>query len=122
MSTFDKEKVDAVWLPTSLATIANQETLLKPINERKLPTVAAQLDLARRKNENAALVALGADFVKCGELAGRKGLEILAGKKPNDIPSEKLGKYDLVVNLQTARKIDKKIPVNVLEMASEIVE
>ncbi len=122
MRTLEEEKVDAVWLPLVTTIKANQDILLKAVNERKLPCVAAQTDLASKKDKDAALLGLGPDYYKLGELAGRKALEIFAGKKPNDIPSETLKSFDLIINLQTAGKIGKKVPVNVLKMATQIIE
>ena len=122
IKTLMDERADAVWLSSISAVIANKDIILKAINEKKLPTMTTQINFVDIKDKDAALIGLGPDYYKLGELAGQKALEIFAGKKPNDIPSETLKTFDLIINLQTARKIGIKIPVKILKMATKIIE
>jgi putative ABC transport system substrate-binding protein len=122
MRTLADEQVDAVWLPSTSAIKANQDILLEAINKKKLPSVTAMTDLAKRKDKDAALIGLGPDYYKTGELAAEKALEIFAGKKPTDIPSETLKSFDMIINTKTAEKIGIKIPVGILKTATEIIQ
>lgn len=47
---------------------------------------------------------------------------IFTGTKPGDIPFERAGKFDLIVNLRTAKSLDVKVPAPLLARADRIIE
>ncbi len=68
------------------------------------------------------LISYGPDlpdmFRRCGGYAGR----ILGGTKPADLPIERPARFELVVNLKTARALGMTIPEIILVRADEVVE
>ena len=67
------------------------------------------------------LVSYGADFREGWRVAARYVDKILKGAKPADLPIEQPIKYELIMNLKTAKALSLTIPQSILVRADEIV-
>ena len=84
----------------------------------KLPLVAH----SRHYTAGGALISYGPDFVDQFRRAASYVDRILRGEKPADLPVQAPTKYELVINLKTAKAIGLTIPPSVLARADEIIE
>ena len=67
------------------------------------------------------LAGYGPNYYQMGRQAARMAAKILKGAKPQDLPIEKAGKFDLVINLRTANAIGLSIPPEVLKKADRVI-
>ena len=84
----------------------------------KLPTIYHQREFA----EAGGLVSYAPDFADGYRQGGVYVGKILKGTKPTDLPVMQSSKFELVINLKTARTLGLTIPAGVLAIADEVVE
>jgi putative ABC transport system substrate-binding protein len=84
----------------------------------RLPTVYN----AKEFVEAGGLLSYGPDFLDLSRRAAELVDKILRGTKPGDIPVEQPTKFELVVNLTTAKALGLPIPESFLSRADEVIE
>jgi putative tryptophan/tyrosine transport system substrate-binding protein len=113
-----KGQVDALYVQTDLLTISNRIRINTLALEARLPTMHGIRDFV----ELGGLVSYGHNIADLLRRAGDYVDKILRGAKPSDLPVEQPTKFDLVLNLTTARALGLTVPPSLLARADEVIE
>jgi putative ABC transport system substrate-binding protein len=97
---------------------ANRELIIALAAKHRLPTIYN----ARFFADAGGLISYGADFVDQSRSAAGYVDRILKGEKPADMPVQSPGKYELVINLKTAKTLNVTVPQSIMSAASEVIE
>ena len=112
-----KKRADALIIFTSSFTSFHRRTLLELATENRLPTMCAQAAWI----EAGCFMSYGPNLTEFYRHAAYFVDRILKGAKPADLPVERPRKYELIINLKTAKQLGLTIPPNVLARADKII-
>jgi putative ABC transport system substrate-binding protein len=113
-----RERADAVIVqPTLIAPLGHGASIAKLAVKHRLPTVSDGFGFA----EAGGLMFYGPDTAAMHRRAAVYVDKILKGAKPADLPVEQPTKFELVINLKTAKQIGLTIPPNVLARADRVI-
>jgi putative tryptophan/tyrosine transport system substrate-binding protein len=98
--------------------IDNRIQIARLAGETRLPAVYGLMEHA----EAGGLMFYGANPVDMNRRAGIFVDKILKGAKPVDLPVEQPTKFDLIINLKTAKALGLTIPPSLLQRADQVIE
>jgi putative tryptophan/tyrosine transport system substrate-binding protein len=113
-----KDRADALFVQTDPLTNTNRAEIISLALDARLPTSFG----AREYAEAGGLMSYGPSFTDLFRRAGDFIDKILRGAKPGDLPVEQPTKFDLVINLKTAKALGLTIPPTLLARADEVIE
>jgi len=117
-ATLAQQRIDALLVgPDSLVTTRRVQLAVLAAHHR-LPTMYPWRDPV----EVGGLVSYGADVRDLSRQTGIYVGRVLKGDKPADLPVVQSTKFELIVNLQTAKALGITIPPTLLATADEVIE
>ena len=118
ITAFARGSNGGVIVTTSPAALIHRELIIKLVTRHRLPSVYSDRVFAR----GGGLISYGPDRVDHFRRAAGYVDRILRGEKPADLPVQMPTKYELVINLKTAKALGLDLPAPVLARADEVIE
>jgi putative tryptophan/tyrosine transport system substrate-binding protein len=116
--TASQVKADALYVCSDPLTSTNRGRIYAAAQSARLPSVSSEKDHI----DAGALVSYGPNFPDLFRRASEYVDKILRGAKPSDLPVEQPTKFELVINLRTARVLGLTVPPALLARADEVIE
>jgi putative ABC transport system substrate-binding protein len=113
-----KSQIDALYVVADALISANRSRIITFALSRRLPTILNTSSYVQA----GALMSYGPNFPALFRRAAEYVDKILRGAKPGDLPVEQPTKFDLVINLTTARALGLTVPPTLLALANEVIE
>ena len=117
-ATMDRDRPDALLIHGSRVTFTHRARIADLAKRRRLPTIVSSADWV----EAGALMSYGPNYVGLYRRAGYYVDKVLRGAKPANLPVEQPTKFELVINLRTAKALGLTIPPSVLLRADHVIE
>jgi putative ABC transport system substrate-binding protein len=118
VAAFARSSNDGLVVIGSPLTLAHRDLIIALAARHRLPAVYAQRFFAAA----GGLISYGPDFLDQFRRAAGYVDRILKGEKPADLPVQAPTKYDLVINLKTAKALGLEVPPTLLARADEVIE
>jgi putative tryptophan/tyrosine transport system substrate-binding protein len=118
ITRFARSPKGGLILTASAAAVVHQKLLVALAAQHKLPTVYYR----RYFVTSGGLISYGWDYDDQYRGAARYVDRILKGEKPADLPVQAPAKYELVINLKTAKALGLSVPQSLLSRADEMIE
>ena len=113
-----KLRVGAVFVTGSIASFRQREAIATLAKDQRLPTMFA----AREYVEAGGLISYGPDLTALYWQSAGYVDRILKGARPADLPVQQPTKFEMLVNLKTAKALSLKVPQSILIRADRVIE
>ena len=113
-----KGQAAALYICADPLVNAQRTQIILTARDAGLPTIFGE----RENVDEGALISYGPDIPDLYRRAAEHVDKILRGAEPGDIPVEQPTKFDLIINLKTAKALGIAIPQSVLAGADEVIE
>jgi putative ABC transport system substrate-binding protein len=117
-SDMTSARTDALIVLPYIMFFYERRRLVDLAAKNRLPAVYS----SRQHVDAGGLMAYGASLADLSRRAATYVDKILKGAKPGDLPVEQPTKFELVINLKTARNLGLTIPQSVLARADDLIQ
>jgi putative ABC transport system substrate-binding protein len=104
--------------PPDITLLALREQIVAIVARSRVPTIYSDAVFTR----TGGLASYSANRVELSRRAASYVDRVLRGEKPSDLPVQLPDKYELVINLKTAKALGIEVPPGVLSIADEVIE
>jgi putative tryptophan/tyrosine transport system substrate-binding protein len=109
---------DALLEGDAVLFMAQREQLAALERRYRIPAIGRFREFAAA----GGLISYGPDLVDTNRQLGIYAAKILAGAKPADLPVQQPTKFQLVINLKTAKELGLTVPPSMIDLADEVIE
>ena len=117
-ATMVQQRVEAVIVKTDPFLVARRERLVALAARHAMPAIYPYRDFA----DVGGLMSYGTGLLELHQQAGTYTEKILKGAKPAHLPVQQNTKFELVINLKTAKALGLAVPATLLARADEVIE
>jgi putative ABC transport system substrate-binding protein len=118
VASFARSANGGLILTASALVAVHRDLIIALAGRHKLPAIYYERFFAAA----GGLISYGADFIEQYRLAAGYVDRILEGEKPADLPVQNPTKYELIINLKTAKALGLDVPPTLLARADEVIE
>jgi putative ABC transport system substrate-binding protein len=118
VAAFARSANGGLIITNGLLTAIHRDLIVTLAARHRLPAVYS----AREFVNAGGLISYGADFIDEARRAAGYVDRICKGEKPSDLPVQAPTKFELVINLKTAKAIGLTVPPDILTVADEVIE
>jgi putative tryptophan/tyrosine transport system substrate-binding protein len=117
-AALNKQRPDGLYVSPGPLTFANRKRIAGLALKSRLPSMYVRREFV----DAGGLMSYGADIADSYRRVAYYVDRILKGAKPGDLPVEQPTKFELVINLKTAKQIGLTIPPEVLARATKLIK
>ncbi len=110
-------ETDAYFYVSDAMIMSHVQTIIHTTLEKKLPTMFQEESVVAA----GGLASYGQNFHEVGRMSAKYVQKVLTGTRPQDLRVETADKFEMAVNLKTAKQIGLTIPPNILARADKVI-
>jgi putative ABC transport system substrate-binding protein len=117
-STIAAERTDAIMVFPSPMLFAERRRIVDLARKLRLPLISMSKEFVQL----GGMMSYGADIIDFFRLSAAYVDKVLRGAKPADLPVEQLTKFELFINLKTAKDLGIELPASLVARADDVIE
>lgn len=117
-ATMIRERADALYAPETPVNVLHQSLIITLAAKNRIPAMYGSREFV----EAGGLMSYGVSFADMFRNVATYVDKILKGAKPADLPVQQPTRFELVINLKTARQIGLTLPPTLLYQADKVIQ